>query len=60
MHVLSFDERLTAPGAGAGLNDRFPVSVREPRAFATLFDAEKLYPEVGDGNYPGPDRDPRA
>ncbi|GAA0206509.1 DUF7384 family protein [Halobaculum roseum] len=60
MHVLSFDERLTAPGAGAGLTDRFPVSVREPRAFATLFDAEKLYPAVAAGEYPGPDRDPRA
>ncbi|WP_348607329.1 DUF7384 family protein [Halobaculum rarum] len=60
MHVLSLDDRLTAPGAGAGLNDRFPVSVREPRAFAALFDAEKLYPEVGNGEYPGPDRDPRA
>ena len=60
MHVLSFDDRLTAPGTGAGLNDRFPVSVREPRAFAALFDAEKLYPEVRDGAYPGPDRDPRA
>jgi hypothetical protein len=60
MHVLSFDDRLTAPGAGAGLSDRFPVSVREPRAFAALFDAETLYPEVGDGEYPGPDRDPRA
>jgi len=60
MHVLSFDDRLTAPGTGAGLNDRFPVSVREPRAFAALFDAEKLYPEVGNGEYPGPDRDPRA
>ncbi|MXR40043.1 hypothetical protein GRX01_01540 [Halobaculum sp. WSA2] len=60
MHVLSFDDRLTTPGAGAGLHDRFPVSVREPRAFAALFDAEKLYPEVGDGEYPGPDRDPRA
>ena len=60
MHVLSFDDRLTAPGAGAGLNDRFPVSVREPRAFAALFDAEKLYPEVAEGEYPGPDREPRA
>ncbi|MFC7096962.1 DUF7384 family protein [Halobaculum marinum] len=60
MHVLSFDDRLTAAGTGAGLTDRFPVSVRDPRAFAALFDAEKLYPEVGDGAYPGPDRDPRA
>ncbi|UIO99638.1 hypothetical protein Hbl1158_14085 [Halobaculum sp. CBA1158] len=60
MHVLSSDDRLTAAGTGAGLNDRFPVSVREPRAFATLFDAESLYPEACEGAYPGPDRDPRA
>ncbi|MFC7135637.1 DUF7384 family protein [Halobaculum litoreum] len=60
MHVLSFDDRLTAAGTAAGLNDRFPVSVREPRAFAALFDAASLYPEVADGAYPGPDLDPRA
>ncbi|WP_277554924.1 DUF7384 family protein [Halobaculum limi] len=59
MHVLSLDDRLTAAGTAAGLNDRFPVSVREPQAFAALFDAERLYPEVGGGEYPGPDRDPR-
>ncbi|PSQ04700.1 hypothetical protein BRC97_10750 [Halobacteriales archaeon QS_6_71_20] len=59
MHVLSLDDRLTAAGTGAGLNDRFPVSVREPRAFAALFDAASLYPTVCDGEYPGPDRDPR-
>lgn len=59
MHVLSFDERLTGAGAAAGLNDRFPVSVREPQAFATLFDAESLHAEVVGGEYPGPDRNPR-
>jgi len=59
MHVLSGDDRLTAAGAGAGLSDRFPVSVREPRAFAALFDAASLYPTACDGEYPGPDRDPR-
>ncbi|ERH12524.1 MAG: hypothetical protein J07HB67_01544 [halophilic archaeon J07HB67] len=36
------------------------MSVREPRAFATLFDPESLYPAVVGGEYPGPDRDPRA
>jgi len=59
MHVLSLDDRLTAAGTVAGLNERFPVSVREPRAFAALFDAASLYPEVEGGEYPGPDRDPR-
>jgi hypothetical protein len=36
------------------------TSVRHPRAFATLFDAESLYREAIGGAYPGPDRDPRA
>lgn len=59
MHVLSLDDRLTSAGAAATLRDRVPVSVREPRAFAAVFDAERLYPEVRDGDYPGPDREPR-
>ncbi len=59
MHVLSFDDRLTGAGAAAGLNARFPVSVREPRAFAALFDPASLYAEMVGGEYPGPDRDPR-
>ncbi|WP_313693703.1 PIN domain-containing protein [Halorarum halobium] len=59
MHVISFDDGLTGPGAGAGLRERFPVSVREPAAFATLFDAESLHAAVVSGPYPGPDRDPR-
>jgi hypothetical protein len=59
MHVLSFDESLTSARAAAGLTARFPVSVRDPAAFASLFDAESLYPEVVGGEYPGPDRDPR-
>jgi len=60
MHVLSLDGRLTGPATGVGLADRFDVSVREPGAFAALFDAESLYGVVGGGDYPGPDRDPRA
>lgn len=62
MHILSFDEGLTATGTGMALHDRFPVSVRQPDAFALLFDPENLYENegVGDGAYPGPDRDPRA
>jgi hypothetical protein len=60
MHVLSLDGRLTGAAAGTRLRGRFPVSVRHPRAFATLFDAGSLYCEVVGGAYPGPDRDPRA
>ncbi|SFK61084.1 hypothetical protein SAMN04487950_0164 [Halogranum rubrum] len=60
MHLLSFDERLGSVQAGANLQGRVPLSVRHPKAFATLFDAESLYKEVVGGDYPGPDRDPRA
>lgn len=60
MHLLTFDERLTSAKAGAALGGRFPISMRHPEAFATLFSAESLYGEVADDEYPGPDRDPRA
>lgn len=59
MQVISFDESLTGPGAAAALRDWMAVSVREPRAFATVFSPERLYPAVEGGEYPGPDRDPR-
>ncbi|MGM0447961.1 MAG: DUF7384 family protein [Methanobacteriota archaeon] len=60
MQVVSLDPSLTGPRAAAGLRDRLPVSVREPRAFATVFDPAKLYPDAVGGEYPGPDRDPRT
>jgi hypothetical protein len=60
MQVVSLDPSLTGPGAAAGLRERLPVSVREPRAFATVFDPAKLYPDAVGGEYPGPDRDPRT
>ncbi|WP_144797729.1 DUF7384 family protein [Halorubrum depositum] len=60
MQVVSLDPSLTGARAAAGLRDRLPVSVREPRAFAAVFSAEKLYPEAVGGEYPGPDRDPRS
>ncbi|ELZ46126.1 hypothetical protein C463_05036 [Halorubrum californiense DSM 19288] len=60
MQVVSLDPSLTGPGAAAGLRDRLPVSVREPRAFATVFDPAKLYPDAVGGEYPGLDRDPRT
>jgi hypothetical protein len=59
MHLLTFDGRLRSPAAGARLGPDVSVSARSPDAFATLFDAESLYPEVVGGEYPGPDRDPR-
>ena len=60
MQVVSLDPTLTGPRAAAGLRDRLPVSIREPRAFATVFSPENLYPEAVGGVYPGPDRDPRS
>lgn len=60
MHVLSFDGRLTGIASNQRLRDRVEATVRHPDAFATLFDPARLYPDVGDGDYPGPDRDPRA
>ena len=59
-HLLSFDEGLRSPAAGASIRSRVSVSVRPPDAFARLFDAESLYEAVQGGSYPGPDRDPRA
>ncbi|AFK19676.1 hypothetical protein E6P09_01775 [Haloferax mediterranei ATCC 33500] len=60
MHLLTFDERLRSAEAGVSLGERFPVSIRHPKAFASLFAPESLYAEVADDPYPGPDRDPRA
>jgi hypothetical protein len=60
MQVISLDPTLTGPRAAAGLRDRLPVSVREPRAFETVFSPARLYPEIADDPYPGPDRDPRS
>ncbi|WP_193309177.1 hypothetical protein [Halorubrum halophilum] len=60
MQVVSLDPSLTGAQAAAGLRDRLAVSVREPRAFATVFSPAKLYPTAVGGEYPGPDRDPRS
>ena len=60
MHLLTFDDRLRSAKAGATLGTDLTVSARHPEAFAALFDAASLYPEVVGGEYPGPDRDPRG
>ncbi|SDZ97942.1 hypothetical protein SAMN04488065_1527 [Haloplanus vescus] len=60
MHLLTLDESLQSASAGAALRGRVETSPRHPSAFDTLFDAESLYREVVGGEYPGPDRDPRA
>lgn len=58
-HLLSFDPRLRSARAGASLRARMDVSVKHPRSFGSLFDPEAVWPSVGEGPYPGPDRDPR-
>jgi hypothetical protein len=60
MHLLTFDEQLRSAKAGATLGADLTVSARHPEAFAALFDASSLYPEVVGGEYSGPDRDPRG
>lgn len=59
MHVLSTDDRLTSAAGGAVVRDRVETSVREPAAFARLFDPAGLYEHAVGGEYEGPDRDPR-
>ncbi|QLD90612.1 hypothetical protein HWV07_16835 [Natronomonas salina] len=59
-HVVSMDERLQSPAAGANLRGAMDVSVRSPDAFATVFDPAGFYELLFDDEYPGPDRDPRA
>jgi len=58
-HLLSYDEELGSAATGLALQPHMQLSVRTPAAFASLFDPESLYPVVEDGEYPGPDRDPR-
>ncbi|PSP72509.1 hypothetical protein BRC80_03580, partial [Halobacteriales archaeon QH_9_66_26] len=59
-HVLSFDDRLQGAAAGVEIRARVATSVKRPAAFARLFDPGRLWPVVGDGEYPGSDRDPRT
>jgi hypothetical protein len=59
-HLLSFDERLGSAATGASLRPYVDTSVKHPRAFARLFDPERLHPVVVGGPYPGPDRPPRG
>jgi len=59
-HVLSYDEGLRSAKTGMALKAHVQVSVRPPDAFARFFDPASLYEAVEGGDYPGPDRDPRA
>lgn len=60
VHVLSFDEGLRSARAGVAIRARVETSVKHPAAFVRLFDPASMYEVVVGGDYPGPDRDPRA
>lgn len=59
-HLVTFDDDLRSVEANASLKQYVTTSVKSPDAFARLFNPERLYPVVADGEYPGPDRDPRT
>lgn len=59
-HLLSYDESLRSPETGLSIQPHANLSVRPPDAFARLFDPASLYDVLVGGEYPGPDRDPRA
>ena len=59
-HVLSLDDSLRTARVGMRIREHVATSVKHPRGFCGLFDPAKLHPTVVGGDYPGPDRDPRA
>ncbi|WP_435100507.1 DUF7384 family protein [Halarchaeum sp. P4] len=59
-HVLTFDDALRNAKTNATVKKYVTTSFTTPKGFARLFDPERLYPEIVGGDYPGPDRDPRA
>jgi len=58
-HLLTYDDSLRSARTGLSIQPHADLSVRPPDAFARLFDPEALYEATHDGDYPGPDRDPR-
>lgn len=58
-HLLSLEESLASARAGLSLQPHADLSVRSPEAFTTVFDAAALYEATHEGEYPGPDEDPR-
>lgn len=51
--VLSLDERLLTPTAGAAIRPRLPTSVKSPDAFVTTVDPASLYEALEGGEYTG-------
>ncbi len=59
-HLLTLDGDLVDPRSNLAIQPHLRLSIRTPRAFVASFDTEALYAATQDGEYPGPDRDPRA
>lgn len=59
-HLLTLDADLGTAQSNLAVQPYVRLSVRTPEAFAATFDAESLYEATHEGDYPGPDRDPRA
>ncbi len=59
-HLLTFDDDLASARANVSMQGRVAISIRPPDAFVTLFDPGSMYEVAVGGEYPGPDRDPRA
>lgn len=59
-HLLTLDTDLVGARSNLAVQPHLRVSIRSPRAFVSSFDAAALYTATHDGEYPGPDRDPRG
>lgn len=59
-HLVTFDESLRSVATGLSIKPHAELSVRSPDAFVRVFDAAALYEATHEGEYPGPDRDPRG
>lgn len=59
-HLLTLDPQWYGAETNATLKRWVDVSVRSPDAFDRLFDPATVYEATIGGEYPGPDRDPRA
>ena len=59
-HLLTLEGDLGTARSNLALQPHVRLSVRTPDAVVATFDAESLYEATHDGEYPGPDRDPRG
>lgn len=60
MHLLSFDDNLRTASTGLAIRSHVETSIKHPAGFTQIFTPDAAYAEAVGGEYPGPDRDPRA